>query len=312
MKKPSFLKRQKLLGVAQGKRRYDLPLNQSPGLGALRLLVCAMTVLCVLGGGLFFSLSSFTQNWRSVAQQSLTIEIPAIDENGTIRNKSDMQDIAKIIQSELSNIPAIDRIEIMDRADVLSLMEPWLGQSNGLESIPVPGLIAVTLGDQDDISKQKIERTLFSIDPNIQIDANERWLSDILSLSQSIQLFTVLVMILLFGITGLSIASGVKSRMAVYAEEIELLHLMGAEDDYIIRQFQRHTFLLAIIASIGGLILGVLLLILFQGATGSALSIPIQTSFTDFFGLILIPLLMAGLGVLTARYSVLHTLRNMP
>ena len=53
-------RREKALGVAQGRRVYDLPLNRASGTGFLVLLIALMTFLAMLALSASFALSAMT------------------------------------------------------------------------------------------------------------------------------------------------------------------------------------------------------------------------------------------------------------
>ena len=89
----NVFKKDKRLGSAQGKRRYDLPLNQSVGTGFLMVLIALMTFLAIMAVSTSFALNSMTAHWSSGLENKVTIEIPAETNNGTIRSAGEIRDL---------------------------------------------------------------------------------------------------------------------------------------------------------------------------------------------------------------------------
>ena len=96
--------------------------------------------------------------------------------------------------------------------------------------------------------------------------------------------------------------------MAVYHEELELLHLMGASDTYISNQLQRYSFITCLQGAASGTAIGLicLLLISFILKQQDVALIPNLTISTgQIIILLALPLFIAVLGMLTAK-SILY------
>ncbi len=77
-------KRERVLGVAKGKRRYDLPLTGSSSNAFLRLLICLMSILGMLALSASFALSAMTDRWSEGLDNKISVEIPATDSGGEV------------------------------------------------------------------------------------------------------------------------------------------------------------------------------------------------------------------------------------
>ena len=115
--------------------------------------------------------------------------------------------------------------------------------------------------------------------------------------------------------TIVAVICAIQSRMAVYHEELELLHLMGASDKYISNQLQRYSFLTCLQGATIGTAIGLscLLLIYFILKQQDIALIPtLSISYPQIATLVFLPLFIAILGMITAKYTVLRTLTKMP
>ena len=103
--------------------------------------------------------------------------------------------------------------------------------------------------------------------------------------------------------------------LAVHAAIINLLHVMGAKDAYIARQFQMQAMMLGIRGGIiGGAAAALVLLILTSMAAGIDVALlpssPLSPS--QWPMLIIVPVAAIVIAMATARVTVLRTLARMP
>lgn len=308
-------KKDKKLGIAEGKRRYDLPLASDAGTGFLVLLIALMTFLAVLALGVSFTLGSMTARWSSGLENKVTIEIPMEKSDGGMRTKSDIAYLKDEISKRLANDPNIKRLEIMEDRAVQDLLSPWLGDEAVLDNIPLPGLISAELNISDPDITNKLRTTLKAINPDLHLDTHENWLGDLLRMAGALQLAAGFVALIIGLTTITAIAGAMRSRMAVHAEDVQLLHLMGASDEYITRQFQRHALILSLQGAVAGGLAGAVVLLLIGLVSGDAAAalVPDFTMGPAHIGIFLfLPLAVCAVATITARFTVLRVLSTMP
>ena len=310
-----FMPGDKKLGVAQGRRRYDLPLNKSAGTGFLILLIGLMTFLGVMALVGSFALGSMTQRWSSGLENKMTIEIPADDGKGNIRSSEEIETLSAEVHRRIEGQNFIRSSDVLSRNDIQNLLSPWLGEEDSLADIPMPGLVSVQLITMNDTIMDKMLRDLQEVVPNVHLDTHESWLADILRLTGALQFATIIISVIIGVTTAIAIAGAVKSRIAIHKKDVELLHLMGASDTYISRQFQRHALILALQGSLAGTFGGVLIILIigyFAGDTSQALLPDFQMDMVHVFTLIALPGFACLLAGYTAKYTVLRELSLMP
>ena len=305
-------KKDRALGVA-ATRQYDLPLQSGEGNGFLILLISLMTFLAVLAIMAGFALAQMTLHWTSGLQNEITIEIPAEDEEGKIRSQNDISALSDKVEAKIKDYSFIESLEILSQDQIGTLIAPWLGEEFQLDDVPLPGLIALTLSGDADV--KALEANLKTIDPTLRVDTHEDWLSNILALIGSLQFFAALI-ISVIAFTGITaIAGAIRSRMAEHKPDVELLHLMGARDVYIARQFQRYAMILGFKGGCAGLLLGAIMLgvfVLMRGDGGAGVMPAFEMNSTHLLVLCGLPVLVAGLSAFTARSMTLRVLANMP
>ncbi len=308
--------KEKTIGKAERRRQYDLPLNKTEGAGFLVLLICLMTFLAILALAASFALAAMTDRWSSGLENQVTVEIPAETGTGDVLETNEVVRLTGRANELLAAHPAVDSTHILSREEIGALVEPWLGDELMLAQVPLPGLIAVEIREDADIRTIKmLENRLRDIHDAARIDTHEEWLTDLLRFTGALQ-FAAVILTLVIGLTTVTaVAGAVRSRMAVHHEEVELLHLMGARDSYISRQFQRHTLILALKGAIAGAVVGALALLAVgwvSGEMGVNLLPDFSLGTTQIAGLAALPAAIALIAAVTARQTVLKVLTQMP
>lgn len=313
LKNPFY--REKTLGVAKGKRRYDLPLAGSAGNGFLRLLIALMSVLGMLALCASFALSAMTQRWSDGLENKVSVEIPASDSGGEVTAPGIVQSMTDDAARLLMGRPDVTEAKIMEESEIRELLSPWLGDDMVMDSIPLPGLISVTFekGAVPDLKELEVE--LKDVAPRARIDTHESWLSDVLRFTGALQFAAILLTLIIGATTLVAVAGGVRSKLSENKEELELLHLMGASDSYIAKQLQRHTLILSLQGGAAGVAAGGILLFaisLIAGEIGVNLVPDFRLDNAQKMMLLLLPVPIAVLAMMTARFTVLRVLGKMP
>ena len=311
----SFNKKERSLGIAKEPRQYDLPLNKGNGQNFLIILMGLMTILALFALSASFALSEVTNRWSSGLENRATIEIPAEDINGQILRQDEITKTAEDIMLFLTNNNEVKTAEIMQEDTIKELVAPWLGDNITFEDVPLPGIISVHFHSNDKMNLQAFENRLKNFGEHVRLDTHSQWLANLLKVTGALN-FSALFMSLLIGITTVTaVAGAVQSRMSVFHDELELLHLMGADDDYIAKQLQRHTFFTCLKGAVIGTVIGLIMLIiigLILNQKDISLIPDFDFSLMQMMTLLVLPLFISILAMFTARQTVLRVLTKMP
>jgi cell division transport system permease protein len=310
-----FFYKEKTLGVAKGKRRYDLPLAGSSGNGFLRLLIGLMSVLGMLALCASFALSAMTKRWSDGLENKISVEIPASDSGGEVILPGIVRSMTDEAAKMLMGHPDVQEAKIMEESEIRELLSPWLGDDMVMDSIPIPGLISVTFEKGAVPDLKDLEIQIRDVAPRARIDTHESWLSDVMRFTGALQFAAILLTLIIGATTLVAVAGGVRSKLSENKDELELLHLMGASDSYIARQLQRHTLILSLQGGAAGVAAGGILLLvisLVAGEIGVNLVPDFRLDGPQKLMLLLMPVPIAVLAMLTARFTVLRVLGKMP
>lgn len=305
----------KRLGSAKGKHRYDLPLNQDNGAGFLMFLIALMTFLAIIALNGSFILERVTQHWSSGLENKITIEIPAENNSGQLRRADEMQSLTKKVTDILRGANDVRTFDVLDQDDIRDLVSPWLGQDMSLDGLPLPGIISVEMHQTSLSIIEELQTKLEKVNKNIHLDTHEDWLNDLLHITGALQSMATFITLIILLTTIVAVAASIRMRMALHREDVELLHLMGASDPYITKQFQRHALILGLKGSAlggGGAFILLSLLGVFLNGHESAMMPHVALSTAQVAILFCVPVAACMIATLAARFTVLRSLGEMP
>ena len=294
-----------------GPRRYDLPLHRGSGGALLTWIIGVMTYLVCLFMMIIFLLSAIQDHWQQGMEGHYTVEIP----NAAMKDMP----VARLDQfvRDLNELPGVSAKRLSD-VEMAKLVEPWLGDSSMVAELPLPSLVAIdrtAVNDKTTASLKAISAVIKQDIPEARLDTHQEWLAKWLQLTQAARMIILTLALILALTAALTVAGTAKTRLALHRDEVDLLHLIGATDDYIAIQFQRQAFRIAAEGAAAGMLvafvtLGIVSVI--KGQTPSQLLPHFAMNWTQWFFLVLTPLLAGGIAMLASRFTVVHALEELP
>lgn len=289
-------------------RRGDLPLDRDASVRLIPLLVAVMVYLAALAVVAGMAMHRAVGQWEAGLTGRLTVQIPA-----PVDDEARGADVDEVL-ARLRAMPGVGRAEVLSGADLSRLIEPWLGDAAGTADLPLPTLIAVAV-ERGGPGVDAIYARIAPVAPDAYVDDHQEWLGSLRSVARSIQVVAALV-VLLVGLCAITIVVfATRMGLSVHSHVIELLHLIGALDSYVARQFQAHALSMSLRGGLVGLILAVLSVLLVDQALEGA-DVPLLPALPirglEITVLALLPVLIAMVAMVTARLTVLRTLARMP
>jgi cell division transport system permease protein len=285
----------------------DLQLEADSGTRFLPWALAVMVFLAALALAGALSLGGSIEGWRRGVSSKLTVQIAD-------RPGQPMQPRVDAAIGILRAVPGVQSADALPRAAVEALLQPWLGRDALEADLPLPGLIDVTLADNAALSVDALSARLQSAVPGARIDDPKPWLDRLVQLGRLLQSLGGGIVLLV----GLALAAMVifatRAGLAARRDTIELLHLIGAEDGYIAKQFQRHVARQAVQGGVAGVVLAITILLAIQflaGGVGAGLLPGMGMAWWHWLALLVLPLAALLLAIFTARLTVLGALRAM-
>lgn len=290
--------------------------SSDSGTRFVMLVVVMMTTLATLALGGALVVNALRSTWVDAVAGQITIEIPASDGQGIIREADTLAQTAKTISAAIGKIQGVQAVHILTRDDIKKLVEPWMGEAAGTDDMPLPALMGVTLKNpKDDTAIKAVTDVVTSTDQAATTELHQTWLSDLRRFSLVLLLAACAMASITVACCIVTVAGAVGARLSEHRRDIDLLHLMGATDDYIGMQFVQSVVKSVGKAALVGTTIGLVLLKaggLVAGGIQNAVMPHTGWHFFDYLGFLAIPALVTGLCFMAARVTVLRSLRSMP
>jgi cell division transport system permease protein len=278
--------------------------------GATKLLPWVMAIMVYLSalsaaGSLL--LHSGFDDWASSLQGKVTVQITGED-------AAVIKEQAVEIQQLLRRVPGILSVRIIPDNEIVALLEPWLGAGNITDDLPIPVMIDLETEPDVYINLDALEIKLKQITDTVYLDDHAQWLKHFYNLTYTVEYTAlgILVMILMASIC--IVIFGTKSSMSEHKNTIEIMHLMGAQDQMIAGAYQRRFMNYGLKGGAYGLVLSFITLFglskLVQNLASGLVEMPTFPYLTLSI-LFIFPLLFAALSMLTARITVMRELGRM-
>ncbi|MBW8754813.1 MAG: cell division protein [Sphingomonadales bacterium] len=218
----------------------------------------------------------------------------------------------------LGQMPEVETVRLVPQEELDGLIEPWLGDaaagSDG-EAIPVPALIDARIaGAVTPARLTAIQHALAGAAPAARVDAQSTWLRPVLDAIESLQWLAIALVGLLALALAAAVLLAVRSALGTNRGTIEIVHLLGGTDAQIARVFQRATGIDAAGGGLLGMLLAIVVLLFLArrfGSLGAGMVNQGALGWLDWATLGLVPVVAVALAMVTARLTVLRTLRKM-
>ena len=286
-------------------RRSDLPLDRDALGGFLPWLIAFMVYLAILALAGVMVLETMAGRWDKGMSGTLTVQIPATGKDDARRLRAAM--------GVIRTAPGVFHAEALSTDRLVALLEPWLGASAGIDDFPLPRLIDVEVAPGARVDVAALSRRLAAVAPGSTVDDHGVWLNRLIRLIRTAEVLAAVVMALI----GLACVGTVifttRTGLAIHQEAIEVLHLIGAQDKYVARQFAGRALSLGLRGGVAGMALAVPSLL---GLGALARSMEVLPDFTlgttHWVILAVLPLTAALIAMVTARVTVMRTLARLP
>lgn len=223
---------------------------------ALVAVIAIMAFLAALCGAAAEMAASSATAWQDSVSREATIQVrprPGRDLG------ADVAEAAALARSA----PGIADARVVPEAEGARLLEPWLGSGLDLGDLPIPRLVAVRLAADVRPDLAALRRSLAERVPGATLDDHGLWLRRLSTMATTVVGIGVGLVLLVLAATGLAVAFATRGTMAGNREVVDVLHLVGARDGFIAREFGNRFFRLglkggaigggAALAAVGGL-----------------------------------------------------------
>ena len=291
-----------------------MPRTQMP----LRTLMISMTVMCYLASlaiGALLLITRAVDDWTSEISGEVTVQVRPTDD-------TKMKDKLAKAASILKAARGVTKVDILDKSAGEKLLEPWLGNAEILNQLPVPRLIAVGIDQKNPPDFEALSKKLSETVKGASLDTHRRWQSELTRMGTSLVWLGigVLALITVSAIALVIFAS--RSALDVNREVVEVLHFVGASDQYIARQVQWQFLKAGLQSGLIGTIAGLATFFLLglsssvtssNGLAAASYSLLIgapDVTVASYLLFLLVPILTTLICLVAARLAILRILGN--
>ncbi|MQX35814.1 cell division protein FtsX [Roseospira navarrensis] len=294
----------------------DLPLARDRSSTLVTVLVAVMVFLAVLAAAGGLALDNVLDRWTRDVAGNLTAQIPPVPGLGETAKAATDERVARALDV-LRAQPGVASVRALSGEELTALIEPWIGAGEVLEDLPMPRLIDIVMRPDavPEVDPAAMGEALRAAVPGATLDEHRLWLSRLLDLGQAVGLLGLTVVLVIGAATAVAVIHATHAGLATHRPVIEILHMIGAQDDYIARQFAAHALLQGLKGGAGGFMLALPVLAgigVLVGRMKGGLVPSVGLTVVDWILLTTLPFAAAGLAMVTARLTVLRTLARMP
>jgi len=284
---------------------------------SLTLVVSIMCFLACLTAGAVYMINESASAWLKDIASEVTAQV---EPQENVDTEKTVLGVLEFLQARAG----IARARALSLDESSKLLEPWLGQSDALATLPVPRLIAVEIDQQAPPDIEALRTEIGKSFKGVTVDDHRHWQRQIRTVTRSFALGGLAILLLVAAATTAIIISATRSSMASNREIVEVLHFVGATDRYIAREFEKHFLRLGIRAGLVGAVCAMAVFLsmtavmkLLGGGdvTVAELQRLVGTGGLDAAGYMLLGVVVitiAALCMLTSRFGVFRILNAKP
>jgi cell division transport system permease protein len=293
------------------------PIVQSGSIAgrSLTAVIAILTFLAAVTAGGVTMVVGTASDWQSDVGREVTIQVrPATGRD----IEADVRTALNVAQATAGAA----EVRAYTKEESEKLVEPWLGSGLALGDLPIPRLIVIKLASGAAPDFADLRKSLAAQVPSASLDDHRGWIDRMRAMAETAVAVGIAVLALVIVVAVLSVTFATRGAMAANFAIIEVLHYVGATDNFIASQFQRHFLLLGLK---GGAIGGGLAIALFgliaainvwfsgtpSGYETAALFGTFSVSITGYIAILALIGLMALVTALTSRHTVNQTLNTI-
>jgi cell division transport system permease protein len=266
-------------------------------------IMCALGCLAALGAAAGFRAAD---TWTSDLKSAMTV---------VVQNPRDDASLARAAQL-VGSIEGVTRATPMSRERAKDLLKNY-GTDMGatLDALPTPRLIEIGVAAKQSKVAQRVDAALKTAGYTSFVNDHSRFTGEVLRTSAVVRILALAAMTALIVAAISSIAFAARAALETRRDAVEILHLVGAQDEFVAREVQARFLRLGLVA--GGIGAGVAGLIMLLGIGVFAIGATDLTSgapllaWTDIWILLLAPLVTAGASAWAAHIAARATLKEL-
>ncbi len=267
----------------------------------ISLMMCS--ILLIECSALF--LTNISSKWHKSVSNISTLEVPHDAGPSSIRK----------IENLLKSTALVKEYKVANRDKIKEIISPWISESFvNSQSIPFPTIFTIELASDSNIEKDKLKFSLKAINEDVKLETNQNWLSDAFKRAQHLRSLAWIIGGALTITLVVSLSILVRTRILLNTDIINILHVSGASDTYILKQFLSYI----ITTSLKGVIIGSVIAFGLLSSLSMSITDHMNKNFTvdaltndDLLIISITPIIIIFLICLSTSRTVILSLKKM-
>ncbi|MGH6933655.1 MAG: cell division protein FtsX [Dongiaceae bacterium] len=287
--------------------RSDLPLAGDASGRFLPWIIGCMVYLATLALAAAIIADSLADRWQSDLAGTYTIQIPPRSDITSDAREAMVGSVVELA----AGAAGVARVNVVNEAEKARLLEPWFGAAGLPDTIRLPDLVVIEMSEGETLDVPAIGGKLREFAPGATIEDHQRWQGDLATFTRSVKTLAAMAIAFIIVAAIATIVFVTKTGLEIHRRVIEIVHLVGAQDSYIARQFLIHALRQGLVGGIAGVALAILTLVLIErmiahGATAVLPELSLHAG--QWLLLALAPLAVGTVSMITAHLTVLRAL----
>jgi cell division transport system permease protein len=290
------------------RRATDIPLDRDPAARTLPWIIAVMAFMATLTLAGAFLLNGVIVRWSNSLTGTLTVQVPPAA--AAEETEARLQRVAAVLRE----VKGVLRVRVLSAAESAALVEPWLGRGAAALGLPLPRLVDVGLAEGASVDMAELKQRIATAAPGATVEEHQKWLDEMIGVIRWGWRLALVIVVLIFFAAAMTIVFAMRTSLRIHRNVTDVLHLIGARDQYIAEQFQRHAFRLGLIGGLGGAGFAALVVVGLERILAKVETLQamhLELPIWSWLVLALVPLAAAGLAAVAARYTVLRGLARM-
>ncbi len=268
-------------------------------------ILIALVVIAAAGGLALRNLANTASTGLSSA-----VSVQVIEPNPDLRSARTAEAVAVLAATQ-----GVAAVKPVPEAELVAMLEPWLGEGARSGDVPIPALIDVELsGAAGPAEIALIEAALAAKVPAARVDAQGDFLKPVGEALAALQWLALGLAVLVALATAAAVWLAARNAFAAARDTVEIMHLLGASERQIAAVFLRDVLREAAAGAMLGAGLGVAAVWLLGqqfAALGSGMVSGGGLLLTDWLVIATVPLAGVLLALATARITIALALKDM-
>jgi cell division transport system permease protein len=193
-------------------------------------ILIALMVVAAAGG---LALGNLADSARADLSAALSVQV--IEPNPDLREARAAEAVAV-----LTRTAGVQAVRPVPEAELVAMLEPWLGEGAGDGDVPIPALIDVELTQNASRAEiARIEAALKTAVPGARVDAQGDLLRPVYEALAALQWLALGLVALVALATAAAVWLAARNAFAGARETVEIMHLLGASERQISAVFLR-------------------------------------------------------------------------